>query len=65
MVTSTLGCPALASRRWGQGGLPPDGRKQLAGLMHNPSGRAGTVASYFPGLAAAYPGRRRTGHRGG
>ena len=39
----------------GQGGLPPDARKQLAGLMHNPSGRAGTVASYFPGLAAAYP----------
>jgi hypothetical protein len=38
----------------GQGGLPPDARKQLAGLMHNPSGRAGTVASYFPGLAAAY-----------
>lgn len=34
----------------GQGGLPPDARKQLAGLMHNPSGRAGTVASYFPGL---------------
>ena len=49
----------------GQGGLPPDARKQLAGLMHNPSGRAGTVASYFPGLAAAYPGRRRTGHCGG
>jgi len=39
----------------GQGGLPPDARKQLAGLMHNPSRRAGTVASYFPGLAAAYP----------
>ena len=49
----------------GQRGLPPAARKQLAGLMHNPSGRAGTVASYFPGLAAAYPGRRRTGHRGG
>lgn len=39
----------------GQGGLPPDVRKQLAQLMHNPSRRAGTVASYFPGLAAAYP----------
>lgn len=39
----------------GQRGLPPDARKQLAELMHNPSGRAGTVASYFPGLAAAYP----------
>ena len=39
----------------GRRGLPPDAREQLAGLMHNPSGRAGTVASYFPGLAAAYP----------
>lgn len=36
-------------------GLPPGARKQLARLMHNPSGRAGTVAAYFPGLAAAYP----------
>jgi hypothetical protein len=39
----------------GQGGLPPDARKQQARLMHNPSRRAGTVTSYFPGLAAAYP----------
>jgi hypothetical protein len=38
----------------GQGGLPPDARKQRAQLM-NPSRRAGTVTSYFPGLAAAYP----------
>ena len=45
----------------GQGGLPPDARKQLAQLMHNPSGRAGTVASYFPGLATAYP--RSAPHR--
>jgi hypothetical protein len=36
-------------------GLPPDAQKQLAGLVHNPSRRAGTVAAYFPGLAAAYP----------
>ena len=39
----------------GQRGLSPDARKQLAGLVHNPSGRAGTVAAYFPGLAAAHP----------
>jgi hypothetical protein len=39
----------------GQRGLPPDRRKQLAQLVHNPSGRAGTVASYFPGLSTAYP----------
>jgi hypothetical protein len=39
----------------GQGGLPPDARMQLAQLMHNPSGRAGTVASYFPGLGMVYP----------
>ena len=39
----------------GQGGLPPDARRQQARLMHNPSRRAGTVTSYFPGLAAAYP----------
>ena len=39
----------------GRRGLPPDARKQLAQLMHNPSGRAGTVASYFPGLSMAYP----------
>jgi hypothetical protein len=38
----------------GQRGLP-DARQQLAGLMHNPSRRAGTVAAYFPGLAAAHP----------
>jgi len=36
-------------------GPPPDAQKQLAGLVHNPSRRAGTVAAYFPGLAAAYP----------
>ena len=45
----------------GQRGLPPDARKQLAQLMHNPSGRAGTVASYFPGLSTAYP--QPTPHR--
>ena len=39
----------------GQRGLSPDARKQLAGLVHNPSGRASTVAFYFPGLAAAHP----------
>ena len=39
----------------GQGGLPPDARKRLAQLMRNPSRRAGTVASYFPGLSTAYP----------
>ena len=39
----------------GQGGLPPDARMQQTRLMHNPSRRAGTVTSYFPGLAAAYP----------
>jgi hypothetical protein len=39
----------------GQVGLPPDAGKQRAGLMRNPSRRAGTVTSYFPGLAAAYP----------
>jgi hypothetical protein len=38
-----------------QGGLPPDAQKLRAQLMRNPSRRAGTVASYFPGLAAAYP----------
>ena len=39
----------------GQRGLSPDARKQLAGLVHNPSGRAGTVAFYFPGLSTAHP----------
>ena len=38
----------------GQRGLP-DARQQLAGLMHNPSGRAGTVAAYFPGLSTVPP----------
>jgi hypothetical protein len=39
----------------GQRGLQPDTRKQLAQQMPNPFSRAGTVASYFPGLAAVYP----------
>ena len=49
----------------GQRGLPPDERKQLARLMHSPSGRAGPGRARSPASARETPGRRRTGHRGG